>query len=429
MILLRYRRCAERRQQYGFAIVTVLAWGTLLGAGALQPVFVHADTNIIPSVAATERYDTNIYFAPASRLPPGTRLNDFVTTLGGGAQLLHKSRDVEASITAGADVNAYAYTTGLNFFTTRLVGYANLDGWVEQLARGAQLRLHERFRYTPESPGFLSGTDVAAAGADDPFLRGIQGFRANTYSNTVSADGSYPVVRGLALQGKYSFSIIRTGSILAATTTGATFFDTNIHTWSVGPGYHVTPADSISLLYQQSLMDQTRSGAVSRTINTNTQSLGANYTRVTPDWTFGVEGGVTLVEPASQAFPTGSIRFSTNPERSTSVQLDLSRQAKPSFYLVAGALISNVGLVQITHLLSERLSLRGSAKYAYNETVPVAIAKFTNLTLSTGLKYMLTRTMAVELFYEHNDFKTESPVLDYTILRNVVGLSLTAQWQ
>ena len=146
VILLLYRRCAEIRQQYGFAIVTVLAWGTLLGAGTLQPVFVHADTSVIPSVTASERYDTNIYRAPTSRLPPGTRFNDFVTTVGGDVQLLHKSRDLEASITGGADVNAYAYTTGLNFFTTRLVGYANLDGWVEQLARGAQLRLNERFR-------------------------------------------------------------------------------------------------------------------------------------------------------------------------------------------------------------------------------------------------------------------------------------------
>jgi uncharacterized protein (PEP-CTERM system associated) len=147
-----------------------------------------------------------------------------------------------------------------------------------------------------------------------------------------------------------------------------------------------------------------------------------------PDWTFGVGGGVTLVEPASQAYPTGSIRFSTNPERATTVHLDVSRIATPSLFFVAGAIISNVGRVEVIHRLSERLSLRGSANYAYNESVPERVVRFNALTLSTGLNYKLTRTMGVDLFYDHSDFKTDSQTLDFTILRNVVGLSLTALW-
>jgi len=95
---------------------------------------------------------------------------------------------------------------------------------------------------------------------------------------------------------------------------------------------------------------------------------------------------------------------------------------------VAGAIISNVGQAQVIHRLSERLALRGSANYAYNESVPERVVRFNTLTLSTGLNYKLTRTMLVDLFYEHTDFKTDSQTLDFTILRNVVGLSLTAQW-
>lgn len=426
VILLGYRRCAEIRQQHGFAIVAVLVWGTLLGAGTLQPMFVHADTTVIPVATVGEQYNTNIYFAPPSRLPPGTKTSDFVSTVGGGVQVLHKSREVDANITAGADLNAFAYNKSLNFFTTRLDGHAILDGWVDQFARGAKLRVDEKFRYTPETPGFVTGG--AGAAADDPFLRGIQGFRANTYSNIVSADGSYPVARDLTLQGRYAFSTRRVGSILAATTTGATFFDTDVHTWSVGPQFQLTPAESISLSYQQNLISQTRTGGSTFTRATNTQTLLASYNKVMPGWTFGVGGGVTLVEPASQAYPTGSIRFSTNPERATTVHLDVSRIAAPSLFFVAGAIMSNVGRVEVIHRLSERLSLRGSANYAYNESVPERVVRFNALTLSTGLNYKLTRTMEVDLFYNHSDFKTDSQTLDFTILRNVVGLSLTAQW-
>lgn len=424
VILLGYRRCVEIRQRHGFAIVTVLVWGTLLGAGTLQPVFVHADTNVIPIGTAAQRYDTNIYFAPPTRLPPGTKTNDFVSTVGGGVQVLHKSREVEANITAAADLNAYVYNPSFNFFTTRLEGQAILDGWVDQLARGAKLRVEERFRYTPESPGFFKGSP----GGDDPFLRGVQGFRANTFSNTVLADGSYPVARDLSLQAKYSFSTFRVGRILAATTTGATFFDTNVHTWSVGPQFQLTPVDSISLSYQQNLISQTRTGGSTGTLLTNTQTLSAGYNRVMPDWTLAFGGGVTLVEPASQAYPTGNIRFSTTPERATTVQLDFSRIASPSLFFTAGAIISNVGRVLVIHRLSERLSLRGSVNYGLNESVPAVTVRFTNLTTSTGLTYKLTRSMEVDLFYDHSDFKTDAQTLDFTILRDVVGFSLTAKW-
>ena len=53
-----------------------------------------------------------------------------------------------------------------------------------------------------------------------------------------------------------------------------------------------------------------------------------------PDWNVTVRGGGTLIEPASKAFAVGAVTFQTSPERSTFVQLDLSRRAAPSFFIV-----------------------------------------------------------------------------------------------
>jgi opacity protein-like surface antigen len=422
------RRCVEKRQQQGFAIATVLVCGTLLGICALAPVSVHADTTVIPVAAVSGRYDTNIYRAPASRLPPGTDTSDFASIVSGGVQVLHKSREVDANLTAGADFNAYASNPNLNFYTTRVAGTAILDGWVDQWARGAKLRVNERFRYTPESPAFFTGS--SAEDISDPFLRGIQGFRANTFANTVSAEGSYPVSRTLALEGRYSFSALRVGSVLGATSTGDTiFFDTNRHNLSAGPRVHLTPIDSISLSYSQSLISQQRTAGNTGAFETGTLTLSTDYARVMPDWALEIGGGVTYVAPAGRTYPTGGIKFRTTPERVTTVQLELSRVPAPSFFLVGGALISNLGRVQIIHRLSERLSLRGSAFYAFNEAVSDRAVKFNNLTLSTGLSYNLTRSMAVDLSYEHTDFKRETTTTGFTVLRDVVTLSLTAQWQ
>jgi opacity protein-like surface antigen len=415
-----------------------MAWAMFFGTVSF-PFTLHAQTtgptqsgtSFIPALSVGERYDTNVWFAPAFLLPPGTRLNDFATTLQGSLKALHKDKNVDVSLLGGVDVNAFAYNTGLNYLSTRADLYSNLNGWAEQLAKGAQLQVYDYFRYTPTSPGFLSG---GKSGTEDPFLRGIQAFRANTFSNTLNMNGVYPVYRGLGVQGQYAFSLFRVGSILAATSTGATFFDTTMHTWSVGPRFEVSRLDGIALLYQQSLITQSLSQTASQSggapTDTDTQSVTANWYRTTPNWNFRIAGGVALIEPANKSFPTATITISNSLERTTSVQLYLSRTATPSFYIQAGAAISNVAQLQVSKRLTRDLSVRGSVNFGYNEIVPTESAvKFTSFTLSAGLSYRLTKYMFVDLYYDHNDFSTQSPGLNYVILRDAVGVGLTAQWR
>jgi opacity protein-like surface antigen len=387
-------------------------------------------TSFIPAVTVSERYDTNVWFAPSSLLPPGTRLSDFATTIAGSLKALHKDKNVDVSLTGGVDANAYVYNTGLSYYSTRVDLYSNLNGWAEQFVKGARLRVYDYFRYTPTSPGFLTG---AKSGTEDPFLRGIQSFRANTFTNTFNTDGVLPLYKGLGVQGKYNFALYRVGSPIQTTASGAVnFFDTIVHTWSVGPRLEVSRLDGLALLYQENRINQTLSDASGGgpPLDTSTQSVTANWYRTTPNWSFTVAGGVTLIEPAGKAFPTATITVSNSPERSTTVQLYLSRTAAPSFYLQAGATMSNVAQLQVSKRLTKELTMRGSANYGYNEVVPTeSNVKFTSFTLSAGLNYRLTKYMFVDLYYDHNDFNTQSPGLSYVVLRDVVGLSLTAEWR
>jgi hypothetical protein len=180
--------------------------------------------------------------------------------------------------------------------------------------------------------------------------------------------------------------------------------------------------------YQQSLVTQTVTDG-SQNIEYNTQELWANYTRIMPEWTATVRGGVTLIEPASQAFPSAVLSITSNPERSTSIRLDLSRRAAPSFFIVGGATISNVAQVEVTQRLSKRFSLRGSFSYGYNEVVPMKTVKFENLNAVAGMNYRLSRNTSLDLFYSYNDFKLTQPGVPFDVLRDVVMLSLTAQWK
>ena len=427
--LLKSRRCVEIKQQQGVAIATLLVCGTLLGAGALQPVFVHADTLVIPEAKVAQRYDSNVYRRIPSLLPPGTKADDFVSSVGGGVQILHKSREVEANIEAGGEYNAFVYNPGLNFFSTQLKGDAKLDGWVEQWARRAKLRVKESLLYSPDAPTFRTGRQ--AEDPDDPFLSGIQIFRANTFRNTTVAEGLYPLGRILSLQGSVSYSTQRIARVQTETpgTSNVFFFDTDVYSGSLGPHFQLTQTDSVALTVRQSLNRQTRSNGSSGTIETGTISLSTDYHKVMQDWTFSVVGGATYFAPAGETHPTGSVTLSMTPERETTVLLDISRLSRPSFFIAGGLIISNVGRVQISQRLSERLSLQGSANYAINESVGTTTSNTnSNLTLSTGLSYNLTRKMIVDLSYIHSDFKRETEATEFTVLRDMVTVSLTAQW-
>ena len=171
MILLWCRR-AEVRRLFRFVIIAVLVWGSM-------PILsVQAETTIVPLATVRSRYDSNVFRRPKQLLLPGTQAEDFVTAVGGGLDLLHKSRDIDADVKMGGFFNSYVENTDRNFFAATLQGHVGLDHWVDQYVRGARLMISENLRYTPEQPSFLTGArDISE---DDILVRGVQGFRANT---------------------------------------------------------------------------------------------------------------------------------------------------------------------------------------------------------------------------------------------------------
>ena len=422
MILLWCRGSVEIGRSLVLIAMAVLVYGVLPSA------LVHAETKIFPLATASGRYDSNIFNRPAQFAPVGRQISDFVSTVGGGVHLLHETRDLSADLTVGGSFNAYVENSDLNFFNVNLRGGLNLDRWVDQYVRGARLRITESFRYTPESPSFLVGVRQVGPAEDDVFSRGISGFRANTFLNTTSVNGSYPMSRDLTLDGGYTFALRRVGRIYGGDVGGVTFFDTNSHTWFGGPRYQLTRTDSVAAVYRQSFLSQSPSDQPSRTFNTNFVTLAGHYNKVFPEWTFSVEGGISLVEPASRTFPSGTIRITTHPERTTVLNLVLSREPKPSFYLEGGALISNLARVGISHRIYERLTVEADAAYAYNEFIPHTEGTFKHLAATAGLSYKLTRTITGNLLYAFHNIDTDRPDLSYQFSRHQVGFALTAEW-
>ena len=416
MTLLWCCRRLKIRLLFRFAVTVVLIWG------ALPSVSVYAETNIVPWGEVRERYDSNVFRRPKDLLRDAQgnapQLHDFVTTVNGGLALRHDSRDVVADLQVGGNYNKYVTNTNLDFFGAIVRGTVGLDRWVDQYVRGARLNVTENFIYSPEQS---FGSSVAV----DDFEGGLLTFRRSRLLNTTAFNGSYPLSRDVALEGGYTFSLRRvTRSTEGGDVATATFFNTMSHTWFGGPRYNLTRNDSVAALYQQTFFTQERSEG-GRTTTGSIISLLGDYTRVFPEWTFTVRGGVTFVEPVGRTFPSGSIRITTKPERDTVLDLTLSREAKPSFFLQSGARINNRAQATIRHRIYERLSVSGSGGYALSQFFPNTDAQFQIVTGASRLEYKLTRNISGQLFYIFNHVSTEGTGLEYQVSRHQVGFMLS----
>ncbi len=280
------------------------------------------------------------------------------------------------------------------------------------------MNVTENFLYSPEQS---FGSSVAV----DDFEGGLLTFRRSRLLNTTAFNGSYPLSRDVSLEGGYTFGLRRvTRGTEGGDVATATFFNTMTHTWSGGPRYNLTRNDSVAALYQQTFFTQERSEG-GRTTTGNIISLLGDYTRVFPEWTFTVRGGVTFVEPVGRTFPSGSIRVTTKPERDTVINLTLEREARPSFFLQGGARINNSVRATIRHRIYERLSVSGSGGYSLSQFFPNTVSQFQSITGASRLEYMLTRNIRGELFYRFTHIDADTTALEYQVSRHQVGFMLS----
>jgi hypothetical protein len=196
------------------------------------------------------------------------------------------------------------------------------------------------------------------------------------------------------------------------------------HTWSGGPRYQLTRNDSIAALYRQSFFTQERSEG-GRTFSGNLITLEGDYTKVFPEWTFTVRGGVTFIEPVGRTLPSGSIRVTTKPERDTVFDLTLAREARPSFFLQGGSRINNSMRAGFRHRIYERLSISGSGGYSLSQFFPSTDSQYQIVTGASKLEYMLTRNIKGELFYTFTHINSDTTALEYQVSRHQVGFVLS----
>lgn len=379
------------------------------------------ETNVIPSLTLSERYDSNVFFIP------GTKLEDYVTTASPQVRVVHKRQLVEATIGGGVTAEAYVKNPGLNYVAANGLVDLNLDGAMNELVRGLGLRISDTFYYTPQAPSFVAPT--GGSEVPDSFVRGIQAQRANSRSNSGRVEASYSISPVLDFISTYKDQRIQFGNAISAPTAAVqgNLIDTTFQTVTSGPVLKLSPLDTVRVthLYQKGTFSVGGSAS-----SFSTQGAMAGWTRsITPTLTASVEGGAAVLSTGNDLQPLAVASLEWK-QRETDVALSYSRIIVPSFFFLNTPLLSQVVSGTVTHRLSESLSVLLNGNYAINQSVPDgSLLKFESYSVTPSVSYKVNRIMTASVSYTHSHFLQAFSSQEFRFDRNMVLLSLFAEWK
>ena len=202
------------------------------------------ETNIIPSVTLSERYDSNVFFVP------GRNFEDYVTTVSPQLRVVHRRQLVEGTVDGGLTAEAYVKNPGINYVGANGSVKLNLDDAMNELVRGLGLQISDTFYYTPQMPAFAAPTGGGELSA--PSVIGIQAQRANASVNSGTVAASYAVSPLLSFTSTYVDQRIDFKNPISTPTGGiqSSLLDTTFQTVTSGPVLRVSPRDTLTLHYQ-----------------------------------------------------------------------------------------------------------------------------------------------------------------------------------
>ena len=390
--------------------------GTIWAMTLTAPRIAHGETKLVPSLAVSERYDSNVFFIP------GRNVEDYVTNISPQVTVDHKGRLIDGTVRGGATAEVYVKNPGLNYVAANGGVNLNLDNAVSQLVRGAGLKLSDTFYFTPQPPAFV--TPAAGSQVSEAFVRGIQAARANSFTNSGLATGSYNLSPRVDLQASYMHQRIHFGTAFVSPTTGR-FFNTTFQTTTAGPQLKISPLDTLALTYRYQKTDFSQ-GSGGGGFHTHGGTTG--WTRVfTPTLKANVEAGMTVIEPNErvQYLGTASVEGKL---QNTDMSLSYSRGVYPSFFISGLPLLSQVVTATVSHRLTALLTGTVNGNYAKNESVPAGSLAYESYWVTVGLNYTVSRILNASLSYTNSEYKSHFLGQSARFDRNMVMVMLTAEW-
>ncbi|MCC2641123.1 MAG: hypothetical protein K0S45_1536 [Nitrospira sp.] len=274
---------------------------------------------VVPSLSVIEQYDTNVFFTPKAQLPAGTKADDLISIFTPQLNFTQSNTLVKTNLSVGAIIQKFARNSELDNVGFNASAGIDLTQAISRvLPRNRAFRLLGTYQYMPSAPAFGAGSigggfggggfGGGGFGIGGPLDSGLLTQRIRTTMFSAGFADSYSLSPTTDFQTNYTYSQLSFSSSYAPAVTNASpalsnVFDTTTHVISAGPTSRISAIDSLSVKYTFTQMSQAQFGDYST--HAGTLGWGRSWTK---EWSSGLNGGLTLIEPIPDTSATGGQR-------------------------------------------------------------------------------------------------------------------------
>jgi hypothetical protein len=377
--------------------------GTAFG-GATDPSLIRAvdGLRIIPSVQVSERYDSNVYFAPKSLLQ-GLTPEDFVTTVVPQVRGLYTGYEnlVKVNAVVGAVGSYYANNTGLSYVGANAGAILDMSDLLSRWRPGARWTVTDTFFYSPQPPAFILGNQSGVQ--VNPLVAGFQAYRTNTTSNSFNTVADLPLNRTFKLSGSYTNSFIHFGE--SQVPGGPPLINQALHAYTAGVLMDVSLYDAVRVDFTGIEYDLGGLGSFS----TRGGAIGWTH-RFAPTISLNAAGGAQVLSgelngaPFSTTIaPIGSLAIDWR-DPTTEITLTYRSGITPSFQFQGAALLNHTVSCNITQNIPIRdMTVLFGANYSVAKEYGSNVGgiSWTTVGGTAGLRYRASQKMFLTLTYNY----------------------------
>lgn len=300
--------------------------GAILGITNTVGSVTFAQTIIIPTLSVSEMYDSNVFFTPKSLLSPGSKPEDFVTTMTPQINMAHTGSLIRGSLSVGALVTKYIKNPDLDYTGINAGGNLDLTQWGKSMSqRVMRLSVTGMYTLTPSMSQFGAaggqygagyGSNYGTTGLSTALNSGLVTNRVSFNNINMSISGGYQLTRTTAVTGTYNYTTIFFGNQNGAENQ---LFDTTGHTGTITINTLLTPRDTVGTTATISHYIQGQSNGSGEGSFT-TPSGQVNWSRRwTQQLNTTLSGGAMLILPIESTVPGQSQKTQVAPTTTVSI--------------------------------------------------------------------------------------------------------------
>ena len=384
---------------------------------------------LIPSIQVSERYDSNVFFAPKGQLRElSLRPEDLVTTVMPQVRGMYVDPQnlLRVNAVVGAVGSYYVNNPGLSYVGANAGVALDMSDLLSRWRPRTIWRVSDTYFYSPQPPAFLLGGQMGEQA--NPLVAGFQANRTNTSSNSINTVFEFPLNKSVSVGGSYSHSFIHYGA--SEVPRAANLISQNAHAYTAGLITQLSLYDTVRVDFMGSEFDQGRVGAFSARGGT----LGWTH-RFSPTVSVNTTGGVQVlsgelnqVQLSSVVAPFGNLSVNWNTP-ATTMTLAYRSAITPSFQFQGAAMLNHSVLFNMSQNTPIRdvVALLGANYGIANEygASSQGALSWTTVGGMAGLLYRVTQKTFLTMTYSYQNVDNVFRGLHFAFDRHVAQIALT----